>query len=76
VQHFGGWGANFAEEVAALELALDGSGYRMHTRFAKFINLPELPVSAPPRSGVRTAFGWPGHLQERAERGFYRGGWE
>jgi hypothetical protein len=28
--------------VTALELAPDGSGYRMHTRFAKFINLPEL----------------------------------
>jgi hypothetical protein len=25
-----------------LELAPDGSGYRMHTRFAKFVNLPEL----------------------------------
>ena len=25
-----------------MELAPDGSGYRMHTRFAKFINLPEL----------------------------------
>ena len=28
--------------MTALELAPDGSGYRMHTRFAKFINLPEL----------------------------------
>ncbi len=28
--------------VTSLELAPDGSGYRMHTRFAKFINLPEL----------------------------------
>ena len=28
--------------VTALELAPDGSGYRMHTRFAKFVNLPEL----------------------------------
>ena len=36
------WAANFAEAVTALELAPDGSGYRMHTRFAKFINLPEL----------------------------------
>ncbi len=25
-----------------MELAPDGSGYRMHTRFAKFVNLPEL----------------------------------
>ena len=42
VAHFDAWTANFAEAVTALELAPDGSGYRMHTRFAKFINLPEL----------------------------------
>ena len=42
VAHFDAWAANFAEAVTALELAPDGAGYRMHTRFAKFINLPEL----------------------------------
>jgi N12 class adenine-specific DNA methylase len=42
VDHFDAWAANFAEAVTSLELAPDGSGYRMHTRFAKFINLPEL----------------------------------
>jgi N12 class adenine-specific DNA methylase len=42
VAHFDAWAANFAEAVTALELAPDGSGYRMHTRFAKFINMPEL----------------------------------
>src|SRR5580693_10091297 len=42
VEHFDAWAGNFAEAVTALELAPDGSGYRMHTRFAKFINLPEL----------------------------------
>ena len=42
VAHFDAWAANFAEAVTSLELAPDGSGYRMHTRFAKFINLPEL----------------------------------
>jgi N12 class adenine-specific DNA methylase len=42
VEHFDAWAANFAEPVTALELAPDGSGYRMHTRFAKFVNLPEL----------------------------------
>src|SRR5262249_11566817 len=26
----------------AMELAPDGSGYRLHTRFARFINVPEL----------------------------------
>ena len=44
VEHFDAWAANFAEAVTALELAPDGSGYRMHTRFAKFINLPELQM--------------------------------
>ena len=34
--------ANFGEPITSLELAPDGSGYRMHTRFAKFVNLPEL----------------------------------
>jgi N12 class adenine-specific DNA methylase len=42
VEHFDSWAANFAESVTSLELAPDGSGYRMHTRFAKFVNLPEL----------------------------------
>src|SRR6202020_2764233 len=42
VEHFDSWAANFAEPVTSLELAPDGSGYRMHTRFAKFVNLPEL----------------------------------
>jgi len=42
VEHFDAWAANFAEAVTTLELAPDGSGYRMHTRFAKFVNLPEL----------------------------------
>ena len=55
VEHFDAWAANFGEAVTALELAPDGSGYRMHTRFAKFVNLPELltmfrtlPMSRPP----------------------------
>ena len=42
VEHFDAWAANFGEAVTALELAPDGSGYRMHTRFSKFVNLPEL----------------------------------
>lgn len=42
VEHFDAWAANFGDAVTALELAPDGSGYRMHTRFAKFVNMPEL----------------------------------
>jgi hypothetical protein len=55
VEHFDAWAANFAEAVTALELAPDGSGYRMHTRFAKFINLPELLSMFHTVSDVQTA---------------------
>src|ERR1700690_4102152 len=55
VAHFDAWAANFAEAVTALELAPDGSGYRMHTRFAKFINLPELLSMFRTAADVQTA---------------------
>ncbi len=55
VAHFDAWAANFAEAVTALELAPDGAGYRMHTRFAKFINLPELLSMFRSVSDVQTA---------------------
>ncbi len=42
VAHFDSWAATFGEPVTAMELAPDGSGYRLHTRFARFINVPEL----------------------------------
>ena len=42
VAHFDAWAATFGEPVTAMELAPDGSGYRMHTRFARFVNVPEL----------------------------------
>lgn len=42
LQHFDAWAANFGETVSSLELAPDGSGYRVKNRFAKFVNIPEL----------------------------------
>ncbi|HEY3856448.1 MAG TPA: hypothetical protein VGO67_18850 [Verrucomicrobiae bacterium] len=42
IDHFDSWAATFGEPVTAMELAPDGSGYRLHTRFARFINVPEL----------------------------------
>lgn len=42
VGHFDSWAATFGEPVTAMELAPDGSGYRLNTRFARFINVPEL----------------------------------
>ncbi len=53
--HFDAWAANFADAVTALELAPDGSGYRMHTRFAKFVNLPELLSMFRSFADVKTA---------------------
>ena len=38
IEHFDAWAGNFAEAVTALELAPDGSGYRMHTRFASVVS--------------------------------------
>src|SRR5438270_9053596 len=55
VNHVDPWAANFAEAVTSLELAPDGSGYRMHTRFAKFINLPELLTMFRTVADVQTA---------------------
>jgi len=52
---FDTWAGNFGESVTALELAPDGSGYRMQTRFAKFINLPELMSMFGEVADIRTA---------------------
>jgi hypothetical protein len=42
LHHFDSWAATFGEPVTAMELSPDGSGYRLNTRFARFINVPEL----------------------------------
>ncbi len=42
LQHFDSWAATFGESVTALELAPDGAGYRLNTRFARFVNVSEL----------------------------------
>lgn len=42
IDHFDAWAANFGEVVSSLELAPEGTGYRVKSRFAKFTNLPEL----------------------------------
>lgn len=40
--HFDSWASAFGETTTAIELAPEGTGYRMRTRFSKFYNLPEL----------------------------------
>ncbi len=42
IYEFDAWSASFGEAVTGIELAPDGSGFRTVTRYARFINLPEL----------------------------------
>jgi N12 class adenine-specific DNA methylase len=42
LQHFDSWAATFGEPVSAMELSADSSGYQLKTRFARFVNVPEL----------------------------------
>lgn len=42
IYHFDSWAANFGEITTSLELIVEGSGFRMKSRFNKFTNLPEL----------------------------------
>ena len=42
LNHFDNWVGTFAEKVTAFEVDVDTSNYRLHTRFARFHNLPEL----------------------------------
>ena len=42
IAQFDSWAANYGRSVTSVEVAPDGSRYRMHTRFCKFDNLPEL----------------------------------
>jgi N12 class adenine-specific DNA methylase len=53
LQHFDAWAGTFGETVTAMELAPDGAGYRLHTRFARFVNVPELMQLVPPGEGDR-----------------------
>lgn len=42
IYHFDSWASNFGEVTTALELTVEGSGFRFKSRFNKFVNLPEL----------------------------------
>ncbi|NCC34207.1 MAG: hypothetical protein EOM24_19685, partial [Chloroflexia bacterium] len=42
IHHFDEWVSLYAQPVTAFEMKPDGSGFRMHTRLAQFINVPEL----------------------------------
>lgn len=55
LQHFDAWASTFGETVSAIELAPEGNGYRMKTRFAKFYNLPELMMMFREVADIQTA---------------------
>lgn len=55
LQHFDSWASTFGETMSAIELAPEGTGYRMKTRFAKFFNLPELIKMFKEVADIKTA---------------------
>lgn len=42
LDYFDAWASTFGEVTTALELTVEGSGFRFKSRFNKFVNLPEL----------------------------------
>ena len=55
LQQFDSWASTFGETVTAMELAPEGTGYRMKTRFARFYNLPELMSIFRENADIKTA---------------------
>ena len=55
LQHFDAWASTFGETVTAIELAPEGTGYRLKTRFARFFNLPELMQMCREVADIQTA---------------------
>jgi N12 class adenine-specific DNA methylase len=55
LQHFDSWAATFGEPVTAMELSPDGAGYRLNTRFARFVNVPELMQQFQQMADIQTS---------------------
>jgi N12 class adenine-specific DNA methylase/SAM-dependent methyltransferase len=55
IDHFDAWAATFGEVVDAMEISPDGSSLRPRSRFAKFVNLPELQQMFRSFADVQTA---------------------
>ena len=55
LQHFDSWAGTFGETVTSMELSPDGSGYRARSRFARFVNVPELMQQFRQCADVQTA---------------------
>ena len=55
IEHFDGWAACFGEIVDTMEIAPDGSSLRPRSRFAKFVNIPEVQQMFRAFADVQTA---------------------
>lgn len=55
IEHFDAWAATFGEVVEAMEISPDGKTFRPRSRFAKFVNLPELQQMFRQFADVQTA---------------------
>src|SRR5262249_10854318 len=55
IDHFDAWAANFGEVVDTMEISPDGKTLKPRSRFAKFVNLPELQMMFRSFADVQTA---------------------
>ena len=55
LEHFDAWASTFGETQSSFELAPEGTGYRVKTRFSKFYNLPELMSMFKEVADIQTA---------------------
>lgn len=55
LKHFDNWAATFGEQVTAVELKPEGTGFRLKTCFARFYNLPELISRWKEAADIQTA---------------------
>ena len=63
VDHFDAWAGTFGEPVTAMELSPDGAGYRLNTRFARFINVSRQTRSTSATAKFTLLKGWSGRLE-------------
>ena len=55
IEHFDAWAATFGEVVESMEISPDGASLRPRSRFARFVNLPELQQMFKSFADVQTA---------------------
>ncbi len=55
IEHFDSWAATFGEVVESMEISPDGASLKPRSRFAKFVNMPELQQMFRAFADVQTA---------------------